>query len=121
MERTDPLFSSLIPAGPWLSPAIISGNTVYLSGLTGQTPDGKYVSGTVQDRTRQILVNAQAQLEHICLALSDSESTDPLSPPSSLLHSPLSSQRLPRSAQDRHHCAISPVLQGHRYTEAELS
>ena len=65
--------SPLTAANPYLSAAIISGNTVYLSGLTGQTPDGKFVPGTIQDRTRQIIRNAQAQLEHIGLGLSDRE------------------------------------------------
>ncbi|GAA6045143.1 hypothetical protein JCM8097_006451 [Rhodosporidiobolus ruineniae] len=48
---------------PWLSPAILSGSTLYISGQCGVDPvSGEFLKGTVQDRTAQALKNVEATL-----------------------------------------------------------
>lgn len=51
------------PIGPF-SPALLTGDYIFLSGQIGQDPDtGQLVGGGVAEETRQILANAQLLLE----------------------------------------------------------
>ncbi|BEI85197.1 hypothetical protein CcaverHIS002_0505980 [Cutaneotrichosporon cavernicola] len=43
--------------------AVKAGGFLYTSGSVGMRPDGTMVSGTVQDRTRQVLANLRAVVE----------------------------------------------------------
>ncbi|GAA5897655.1 hypothetical protein JCM6882_000061 [Rhodosporidiobolus microsporus] len=57
---------------PWLSSAILSGETLYISGQCGVDPaSGKFIDGTVQDRTTQALKNIEATLKAAGMAVED--------------------------------------------------
>lgn len=53
---------------------IVSGKTVYLAGAVGTDKSGHFIPGTIQDRTRQALRNAEERLQFIGLDLSDGTS-----------------------------------------------
>lgn len=50
------------PVGPY-SQAILTGDTLYVSGILGMNPEGKMVSGGAEGQTRQILENLKHVLE----------------------------------------------------------
>ncbi|GAA6049691.1 hypothetical protein JCM3770_004411 [Rhodotorula araucariae] len=59
-------------AAPFLSPAILSGQTLYLSGQCGVDPaSGEFVPGTVGDRTRRAMANIDALLRAAGMTLGD--------------------------------------------------
>ncbi|BGP40665.1 hypothetical protein JCM10449v2_004627 [Rhodotorula kratochvilovae] len=59
-------------AAPFLSPAILSGNTLYLSGQCGVDPEsGAFIDGTVADRTRRAMANIEALLQAAGMNLGD--------------------------------------------------
>ncbi|MCB2053847.1 MAG: Rid family detoxifying hydrolase [Geminicoccaceae bacterium] len=49
-------------AGAPYSKAIRAGDFVYVSGQVPMTPDGKLVTGTIEDQTRQVMENIKAAL-----------------------------------------------------------
>lgn len=49
------------PIGPY-SPAVVSGNTVYVSGQIPRSADGKIVADSIEAATRQSLENLRAVL-----------------------------------------------------------
>lgn len=50
-------------ADPILSQAIIANDTIYVSGQVHNTPDGKLIEGTVQEKLQQIMTNIANILE----------------------------------------------------------
>ncbi|KAI5475244.1 hypothetical protein MNV49_001690 [Pseudohyphozyma bogoriensis] len=57
---------------PFLSSAIVAGNTIYCSGACGQDPEtGAFIPGTVKDRTIRALKNVQALLQEAGADLKD--------------------------------------------------
>lgn len=46
-----------------LSQAIVDGGTVYLAGQIHDTPDGKMIEGTTEEKTHQVIKNLQAVLK----------------------------------------------------------
>lgn len=50
---------------------------VYLAGCIGNDDQGKLVEGTIQDRTRRALFNAERRLQSVGLDLSDGMSSWP--------------------------------------------
>ena len=65
---------------PIFSHAIVSGNTVYLSGVIGSDKDGKIVEGSIKDRTQAALDRTSDRLATLGLDLSDGESGRPAKP-----------------------------------------
>lgn len=61
----------VIPANPFTSNMIVAGNTVYLSGVVGVDEEGKFVEGSIGDRTRAALGVARRRLANINLDLGD--------------------------------------------------
>ncbi|AFR95069.1 hypothetical protein C343_03159 [Cryptococcus neoformans C23] len=63
------------PSGPapskFASNMIVSGKTVYLAGAVGTDKSGQFIPGTIKDRTRQALRNAEERLQFLGLDLSD--------------------------------------------------
>lgn len=49
------------PIGPY-SPAVVSNNTIYVSGQIPRTEDGKLISDSIEAATRQVLENLRAVL-----------------------------------------------------------
>lgn len=57
---------------PYLSSAIQTGNTLYLSGQCGVSPEtGEFISGTVGDRTKRAMKNVEAILQAAGMTLAD--------------------------------------------------
>ena len=50
---------------------IVSGNTVYLAGVIGVDSEGKFVEGTIKDRTNAALQLAKNRLSLVGLDLGD--------------------------------------------------
>lgn len=67
-------YADKAPASSFASSLIIAGNTVYLAGAVGVDASGKFIDGTIKDRTRQALQNAQDRLKFIGLDLGDGTS-----------------------------------------------
>ncbi|KAL7416452.1 Endoribonuclease L-PSP/chorismate mutase-like protein [Mrakia frigida] len=66
-----PISSALAPPpAPFLSSAISTPNLVFVSGSCG-VKDGKFIEGTVQDRTKLALANVGALLGEVGLGLED--------------------------------------------------
>jgi 2-iminobutanoate/2-iminopropanoate deaminase len=60
------------PNSPFFSQAIKAGNTVYVSGIVGIDPTTYQLAGsTIQEQTRQALVNCQNILHSAGAALTD--------------------------------------------------
>ncbi|KAK1924101.1 Endoribonuclease L-PSP/chorismate mutase-like protein [Papiliotrema laurentii] len=58
-------------ANPFTSNMIVSGSSVYLSGVVGVDANGQFVEGTIQDRTRAALGVAKRRLALLGLDLGD--------------------------------------------------
>lgn len=57
-------------AGPY-SQAIASGNLIFTSGQIHLTPEGKFVEGTIEEQTHQVMKNLQAVLEAAGVSFKD--------------------------------------------------
>ena len=51
------------PGAPFLSQAVVSGNTIYVSGQIHNKPDGSIVEGSVKEKLDQIMQNIAAILK----------------------------------------------------------
>ncbi|MFZ5844964.1 MAG: RidA family protein [Patescibacteria group bacterium] len=56
--------------GPY-SQAVVVGNFVYTSGQVHLTPEGKLLSGTIEEQTHQVMQNLKAVLEAAGVTLAD--------------------------------------------------
>ena len=64
--------TSEAPASPLFSQAIRAGSTIYLSGIVGVDPATKQLAGpTIQEQTRQAIVNCENILRTAGAALTD--------------------------------------------------
>lgn len=59
------------PDAPFLSQAIVSNSTVYVSGQIHSKPDGTIVEGSVKEKVEQIMQNISAILKAADAALDD--------------------------------------------------
>jgi 2-iminobutanoate/2-iminopropanoate deaminase len=64
--------SASAPSSPLYSQAVRAGQYLYLSGMTGLDPEtGKLAGDTIQDQTRQALMNCQSVLDAGAATLDD--------------------------------------------------
>lgn len=66
-----PVTTSSAPDAPFLSQAIISNDTIYVSGQIHGKPDGSMVEGSVKDKMDQIMQNIAAILKAADASLDD--------------------------------------------------
>jgi len=59
------------PGAPFLSQAVVSGNTIYVSGQIHNKPDGTIVEGSVKEKLDQIMQNIAAILKAANATLDD--------------------------------------------------
>lgn len=71
MNQTKITSAEVAPTRSYVSQAVRHGDTLYLSGMVGEGPDGKIVPGGIREQARQALTNARSILEAAGLGLKD--------------------------------------------------